>query len=136
MGSNKKTISGNYAGLVELAISVLNFSYSEIKEKYTKYPLCLFNYMEKGVEDKYLEIRFDDDGVTLSCNFDADDTCDFVYLFADSDEQIEDIILYFKENYAYDFVNKRWSVLRYYIKVKEKEYAKDEMCLAFFKQYL
>lgn len=94
---NKKTIiTKNYADLVEHTISTLHLSYSEIKMKYANYPLCVSNYFENGVENKFIEIRFDKDEASITCTFDDAENCDFVYLFLDSNEIARGLILYLK----------------------------------------
>ena len=48
-----------YSKIIEQASSVLKLSISQIKEKYTDYPICLMDYIERDIHEKSIEIRFD-----------------------------------------------------------------------------
>lgn len=110
MNNNTTARNGYYSGLCnELAI-LLKLSFSEIKRKYANFPICLMNYHEKGVEEKYIEIRFDEEELTVTCTFDEEGTCDCIYLFPDKDEPLKNFVNDLKEAYEYDFIKSRWNI--------------------------
>lgn len=41
-----------YSKIIEQASSVLKLSISQIKEKYTDYPICLMDYIERDIHEK------------------------------------------------------------------------------------
>lgn len=116
-----KNIVGNndYANLLIHVSNMLNYSYQEIKSKYAEYPHSEINYFEDGENDKSIEIRFDKEGVTITCTFNADEISDFIILFPDKEQTIHEFISYLAKTYDYDFIKTRWITPDYFIKVKE-----------------
>lgn len=128
-----ETRSGQYyTELVEHASSVLKLSLSQIKEKYIEYPLCLMNYIEKGIHEKSIEVRFDKEEVTLTCTFNNEGSCDSTFLFPDDDRIIEEIVSYLTDNYDYSFVKSRFMLSNCFLTVKELKEPKSNLCLVFY----
>lgn len=121
-----------YTELIKHASSVLKLSQKQIREKYADYPICLMDYVEKGIHENSIEIRFDKEEVTLTCTFNNDKSCDSVFLFPDSDQFIEEFISYLIENYDYNFLKNRFSLPNCYAKVKELKELPNNICLVFF----
>ena len=94
-----------YFKIIEQASSVLKLSISQIKEKYTDYPLYLIDYIEKDIQEKSIEIRFHKEGVTLTCTFDKDGNCDESFLFPDDAQLIEDFVSYLTDHHDYSFMS-------------------------------
>lgn len=122
----------NYPDLLQQTCALLGLSLPEIKKKYADYPHCLIEHFEQGSEDKSMEIRFDKEERTITCLFNKDDKCDFVYLFPDKNEFIEEFILFLKDTCYYDFIKNYWKASNYYIKVKEIDPSSDDVCLMFY----
>ena len=76
----------SYYYLLQQITSLLNLSLPEIRQKYINYPYCLIDYFEKEVEEKSIEIRFDQEAFTMTCLFSSEGKCEFVYLFPDKNE--------------------------------------------------
>lgn len=121
-----------YSKIIEQASSVLKLSISQIKEKYTDYPLYLIDYIEKDIQEKSIEIRFSKEGITLTCTFDKDGNCDESFLFPDDDQLIEDFVSYLTDHHDYSFMRSRFMLGNCYLKIKEMKEQRSNICLVFF----
>lgn len=121
-----------YSKIIEQASSVLKLSISQIKEKYTDYPLYLIDYIEKDIQEKSIEIRFHKEGITLTCTFDKDGNCDESFLFPDDDQLIEDFVGYLTDHHDYSFMRSRFMLGNCYLKIKELKEQRCDVCLVFF----
>lgn len=109
----------NLKELIKYACNTKHIAYTDIKTKFADFPICLMEYIEKGIHDKVAEIRFDEHKATLSATFDKEDICDYVILFPDQIENIDQLFLYLSDNYDYDFLKGNWILSNCYMKVKE-----------------
>lgn len=121
-----------YSKIIEQASSVLKLSISQIKEKYTDYPLYLIDYIEKDIQEKSIEIRFSKEGITLTCTFDKDGNCDESFLFPDDAQLIEDFVSYLTDHHDYSFMRSRFMLGNCYLKIKELKEQRSDVCLVFF----
>ncbi len=121
-----------YSKIIEQASSVLKLSISQIKEKYTDYPLYLIDYIEKDIQEKSIEIRFHKEGITLTCTFDKDGNCDESFLFPDDDQLIEGFVSYLTDHHDYSFMRSRFMLGNCYLKIKELKEQRSDICLIFF----
>ena len=121
-----------YSKIIEQASSVLKLSISQIKEKYTDYPLYLIDYIEKDIQEKSIEIRFHKEGVTLTCTFDKDGNCDESFLFPDDAQLIEDFVSYLTDHHDYSFMRSRFMLGNCYLKIKELKEQRSDICLVFY----
>lgn len=121
-----------YSKIIEQASSVLKLSISQIKEKYTDYPLYLIDYIEKDIQEKSIEIRFHKEGITLTCTFDKDGNCDESFLFPDDDQLIEGFVSYLTDHHDYSFMRSRFMLGNCYLKIKELKEQRSDICLVFF----
>lgn len=126
--NNNKT---NYTDLIKSANSLLNLSLQKIKEDYRSFPICLIEYQEKDIHRKSIEIRLDKDDLTITCLFDSDDICRWVYLFTDKKETTESIISFLKDSYTFDYNKNRWIIPRSYVRIKGLNNLGTESCLCF-----
>lgn len=111
----------NFIELIGYACSALRLSHTDIQTEYSDYPICIINYVEKGINDKNIEIRFDGHSASLSALFNDKDICDFVILHPDEIENIDQILSYLSENYKYDFLKSCWIISNYKIGLDEME---------------
>lgn len=121
-----------YFKFIEHASSVLKLSLPQIKEKYADYPLYLIDYIEKDINEKSIEIRFDKDNSTLTCTFDEDGNCDTSFLFPDDDKLIEEFVGHLTEYHDYSFMKSRFILGNCYLKIKELKEQKNNVCLVFY----
>lgn len=121
-----------YSKIIEQASSVLKLSISQIKEKYTDYPLYLIDYIEKDIQEKSIEIRFHKEGITLTCTFDKDGNCDESFLFPDDAQLVEDFVSYLTDHHDYSFMRSRFMLGNCYLKIKELKEQRSDICLVFF----
>jgi len=132
MDNNKIAGIENYAGILQRIDALFNLSLPEIKKKYKGYPICVVDYSEKGKEEKSIEIRFDEEEITITCLFNTEEKCNFIYLFSDNDETIEGCISYFKDTFEYNYIENRWTTPHCFIRVKETKRLSDNICLVFY----
>ena len=121
-----------YSKIIEQASSVLKLSISQIKEKYTDYPLYLIDYIEKDIQEKSIEIRFSKEGITLTCTSDKDGNCDESFLFPDDAQLVEDFVSYLTDHHDYSFMRSRFMLGNCYLKIKELKEQRSDICLVFF----
>ena len=121
-----------YSKIIEQASSVLKLSISQIKEKYTDYPLYLIDYIEKDIQEKSIEIRFSKEGITLTCTFDKDGNCDESFLFPDDAQLVEDFVSYLTDHHDYSFMRSRFMLGNCYLKIKELKEQRSDVGLVFF----
>lgn len=131
--TTKKTLSAQlYSKIIEQASSLLKLSLSQIKEKYLNYPLCIMDYIENDIHEKSIEIRFDEEKITLTCTFNENGNCDVTFLFADNDRIIEDFVGYLTEHYDYCFLKSRFILGNCYLKVKELKEQRSNISFVFY----
>ena len=116
MDNNNITGIKGYYYLLQQITSLLNLSLPEIRQKYINYPYCLIDYFEKNVEEKSIEIRFDQEAFTMTCLFSNEGKCEFVYLFPDKNEYVKGFISYLEITQNYDYLMNRWAIPGCYIK--------------------
>lgn len=133
MNNNTIACSGYYSGLCNELALLLQLSFSEIKRKYANFPICLMDYFEKDIKEKSIEIRFDEEELTVTCTFDEKEACDLIYLFLDKDEPVKDLVSDLKEAYEYDFIKSRWVASGYFIKVSEVSRCLNDICFLVYK---
>ena len=121
-----------YSKIIEQASSVLKLSISQIKEKYTDYPLYLIDYIEKDIQEKSIEIRFHKEGITLTCTFDKDGNCDESFLFPDDAQIVEDFVSYLTDHHDYSFMKSRFMLGNCYLKIKELKEQRSDICLVLY----
>lgn len=130
MENTPKSAQNHILNLISNASSVLDYSLTEIRKKYSEMPICLMEYIEKGIQENIFEIRFDDGNTTLSCGFDNKNQCNICYLFFDDLKMINDYILYLNDKHDYDFIQSRWILPNCYLKIKVM---KDDTCFLFYR---
>lgn len=123
--------NGYYASVCDELALLLHLSFSEVRNKYTNYPICLMEYIEKEVHQKTIEIRFDSKEFTITCEFDSNEKCNSIYLLPDKREALDGFIHYLKESYDYDFIKARWNILNYHIHVNDFSEYPDDIYLVF-----
>jgi hypothetical protein len=118
MNNNKPAGTVNAAGILQQLSSLLHLSLSEVKKRYSNYPCTQIDCSGKGLKEKLLEIRFEQDKITVTCVFDSEEKCIGIYLFPDKEEITVSIMLYLKEHFEYNDVCNRWTAPGYFIKIK------------------
>ncbi len=93
----------NYEMLIEESCDALKLSYQELKEKYKDYSHYLIDYIEDGVCDPVIEVRFDEQLATLAFNFDENKHCIASFLFFDKSDDEDSFIRYLNKDTEYDF---------------------------------
>ena len=130
MENTPKSAQNHILNLISNASDVLNYSLTEIRKKYSEMPICLMEYIEKGIQENIFEIRFDDENATLSCGFDDNNLCNICYLFFDDNEVIDEYITYLNDRHDYDFMRSSWILSKCYMKIK---ITKDDRFFIFYK---
>jgi len=122
----------SYYYLLQQITSLLDLSLPEIRQKYRNYPYCLIDYFEKDVEEKSIEIRFDQEEFTITCLFSDEGKCQSVYLFPDKNEYVTKFISYLEITQSYDYVKNRWTAPSCYIKAEAISHLSCDICLMFY----
>lgn len=116
--------------LLEHAWSTLGQSEDHLKEKYKDFPVCLIEYIEKGVHDPIIEVRFDNENATISISFDSKNNCNASFLFLDSTEEEELLINHLIDSADYSFRKSSFKLPSCSLKIKE---TKTETCFYLFR---
>lgn len=130
MENTPKSAQNHILNHISKASDVLNYSLTEIRKRYSHMPICLMEYIEKGIKENVFEIRFDNENATLSCGFDDKKQCNIYYLFFNNPKIINDFTLNVNERYDYDFIQSRWILPNCYLKIKV---FKDDTCFLFYR---
>ena len=81
---------------------LLNFSVAELKEYFTEYLVIVTERIEKGITEKSVQIRFDEDELTITCTFNDWEKCDCIRLLPDKNDTVAEFWDYLKWIYGYD----------------------------------
>lgn len=128
----KNALLTQYYKLVGQADSMLKLSLSKIRDGYIDHPICLIEYVENGIHEKSIEIRFDESEATLTCSFDNNGSCDLIFLYPDNELVLEKIVDYLSENYDYNFMRSRFLLPNGFVKVQEVKNTAYNLCLVFY----
>lgn len=112
----------NFEMLIEESCDALKLSYLQLQEKYKDFPHCLMEYIEKGVSDPVIEVRFDELLATLSLGFNESKHCNAAFLFFDNVNDENSFIEYLNKDTGYDFKRSSWIMPDCYLKVKPATY--------------
>lgn len=126
-------VAGSAEGLLSHIPVLLNLTLQQIKTLYAGRPHCVMDYFEAGTEEKSIEIRFDEEELTITCTFYPDGICKCIFLFPDKEEAMRQLIAFFTRTYEYDFIKTRWSTGSYYIAVKEYDEPVTSLCCMFYR---
>lgn len=98
--------------IIDHIVSILDMETEEIKAGFSDYPVCITEFIENGITEKSVEIRFDKEKATVTCLFDNRGKCDFCLLFLNAmeTEAMSDYLDYMNDNYKYNFVLNKWRV--------------------------
>ncbi|MDU1904985.1 MAG: hypothetical protein E6772_09390 [Dysgonomonas sp.] len=130
--NNNQIAENNFWLLIKTSTTILNLSFDKIRHKYKEYPICIIQHIEKDEHDKYLEIRFDYELATLTCRFDKNDICDFVFLNTDDYSTMEKLVDYLSKEYSYNYMKSHWEVASSYAKIQESKESNNEICIIFY----
>ncbi len=114
--------------LMDYAGSTLRLTKKELKANFLEFPICVMDYIEKGVKEDVVEIRFDKEKATLSCVFDENLKCNYVFLFFDNQACLGDYINYLNSICKYDYVECQWALPDYHLSLKRLE---NDICMVF-----
>ncbi|PXV62469.1 hypothetical protein CLV62_1199 [Dysgonomonas alginatilytica] len=119
----------HFSELIKHAGSILWLSHGDIENKYVNYPICIMKHIEKGVCEDIIEIRFDEQEVTLATTFDNDNICNLVLLFPDKIGDIDQIIIYLNDRFNYNYLKSHWLLSNCSVKIKK---SKEGIVFAFY----
>lgn len=112
---------GEFLRIVESAAAMLSCTAQELKDEYADYPICLLEYIENGVHENALEIRFDNECMAITSLFDGQGICDQSCISFDSPKDESSFIFYLVENYDYDYRKSVWKLPDCRLKAQETE---------------
>lgn len=112
--------------LIQQAQSLLNMSSHEFKDKYSE----LIRQIDNESTGYAIDVRLNEDKITISCLIDKQKRCTDVYFFFDRIED-EDVFIDYLMGYVdYSFRKRVWSVFDCNIRTKE---IKDILTFHFYK---
>ena len=126
-----KNQNTKFETLLEHASLTLGQSADELKERYRDYPICLMDYIEKEAYEYVIEIRFDNEGATISISFDIENICDGSFLFIDTNDDEELLIDHLVEMGNYSFRKSSFQLPLCLLKIKE---SKDNLIFYLYKE--
>ncbi|MDR2917103.1 MAG: hypothetical protein LBV74_20105 [Tannerella sp.] len=112
----------NYAG------STLRLTKTELRAKFSEFPICVMDYIEEGVKEDVIEIRFDKEQATLSCIFDKNLRCNYAFLFFDDQTRLDDYVNQLNSMYKYDYVECQWRLPDCHLSLKRLG---NDICMVF-----
>lgn len=99
--------------------SVLGLYHEEIQNKYSDNLLNFLSYRENDIKKDMIEIRFNQEGATLTCYFDINKRCIGVYLFFDNHMHQNGYIQYINNNFTYDHRVCKWELKNCVMSIQE-----------------
>lgn len=129
MDNNKLTGRKDYAGILQQMSALLKTSFSEISNRYASYPHYAIDYPKKRGVKTTIEIRLEEEEITIYCTFNIQKKCSRVYLFPDNIEIIEGFIACFKESFDYDYLKNRWAISGNYVRFQGISKSLHDQCL-------
>ncbi|MDR2955644.1 MAG: hypothetical protein LBV43_11235 [Prevotella sp.] len=105
--------------LLDKAVSGLNVSFNELKDRYKDYPLCLMQYIENGKTELAFDVHFDDESASIFYSFDIENNCDHSSISFVNGDDIDLFIEYLAGVGDYDFIKNYWGIGKCCLKVKE-----------------
>lgn len=114
--------------LIDYAGSTLRFTRTELKTKFKNFPVCIMDYVENGVQEEFLEVRFDKEQATLSCMFNKDSKCNISFLYFDDSDCLDDYTSYLSSEYKYNYPECRWILPNCRLSLGKTE---NDICMVF-----
>lgn len=105
--------------LTNLGSVLFGLSQQEIKNKFPDNPKYFIEYYEKINFGNIIEIRFDEEKMTLTCTFNKEEKCNSAYLFFDEHSDVLDYMEYINNTLAYDYLGSRWILHNCFMTVKK-----------------
>lgn len=110
-----------FSNLISHACSLLRLSDTQIREKYSGFPLCIMDLFEKKEWQRSIEIRFDDEQTSITCLFDASNRCDFTFIYPDHLNGLTEYVNFFNAIYDYDHTRRKWILANGYLSQKKSK---------------
>ena len=107
-----------YFRLTNLGSITVGLSQQDIRNKFPDNPICFIEYYEKIGLGNVVEVRFDEEELTLTCTFDKEGKCNSAYLFFDEHSNVLDYMEYLKNTFTYDYLGCRWLLHNCYMTTK------------------
>ena len=118
-----------FASHIEYITSFLHLPFSEIKNKLSRHPVYLVEYIAEKEHKRFIEAPMSTANTYMVCSFDENDICDFVSLYAKE----TDVKNYFSQRTSdYDFIKNRLALSDYFIEIKELKEQIDNVCLILY----
>lgn len=108
-----------YFRLTNLGSISVGLSQRDIRNKFPDNPICFIEYYEKIDLGNVVEVRFDEEKVTLTCAFNKEQKCNSAYLFFDEHSTVLDYMEYIKNTFAYDYLGCRWLLHNCFMSTKK-----------------
>lgn len=105
-----QSVITRFSSLIEHSVNSLHHSSDSIRKMFPENATCLLEYIEKDMRENILEIRFDNEEITLCCSFDGQDNCNMTLLLLDNFNEIEHCIDYLNDIYKYDYLRRCWQL--------------------------
>jgi len=101
------------------ANSLLSLSERQIWERFREYPICFMDLWEKDERQKSVEIRFDNEQISITCLFNTEGRCDYAFITPDHSSPTADYVNFFNAIYEYDSFRCRWVMANGYLSQKK-----------------
>ncbi|MCD8178428.1 MAG: hypothetical protein LUE98_13805 [Tannerellaceae bacterium] len=119
MNNNKTTGIEHYTGLFQQIIHLLGKTPEEIINSYPDHEMSLLEWPKSYGMKERLEIRFQEEQATLTCEFDKKRRSRVVNIFTDINPTAEECIRVFNQNYPYNWFFNRWKMASCYLYLKQ-----------------
>jgi len=127
------TKNNNFSFLIKQACTPINESYTEVRERYKDFPLCLMELIADGIHKEHIEVSFDKQNGSVTYFFDKNRRveCSSICLYELSDS---DLFIGFLQRFAdsYDYIRKHWIInTLFYVTVDKVENCTHFHCYKF-----
>lgn len=97
-----------FSDLIAQANSLLRMTDRQIWERYHQYPICFADFYENGERQKTVEIRFDNQQISIECLLNDSGFCDYAFITPDNVKSLPEYVNFFNAMYEYDAIRRRW----------------------------
>jgi len=118
-----------FASHIDYITSFLHLSYTQIKDKFSRHPVYLVEYIAEKEHKRFIEVPMQIPDTYMVCSFDESNICNLISLYAKE----TDVKNYFSQRTSnYDFIKNRLALRICYIEIKELEEQIGNVCLVFY----
>lgn len=98
----------DFVEMAGCACSLLKLGVDDITARFRDFPVCIMDYTDGGMCEKFVDVLFEDKRCAFSISFNDCGLCDMIMLYFGNRVGLFDIVSALNGKYAYDYGNRCW----------------------------